>query len=287
MKKIFLLLGVVVLLLTSCDTAVIDSSSVDKGVELKLTDTIVSVIDSQKEVIDNVTLENGIKIKWFKHGEGENLNYGDCAMIDYKVAIEGGKVVDGNHLLKMPSIPFLLGFNMQTPGWEIALKELRVGDVAEVFIPAKLARGEKGIKGLIPPNADNVLRIQIFENRKPTREIDGNKVWVFEENDRNNLTFSDGTKIEFHCMVSTPSNPLYINTYRSNNPFKLNLKDGGAVPGLKKALINAKKSDRMFVYVPSIEAYGDKGYQDVVMAYEDLFYNILVMDVVEESALND
>ena len=203
-------------------------------------------------------------------------------MIDYKVAIKGNKIVDGNHLLNKASVPFLLGFNMQTPGWETALKTLKVGDVAEVFIPAKMARGTKGIKGLIPPNSDNILRIQILENRKPTREVDGNKVWVFEENDRHNLAFNDSTNIEFHCMVSTPSNSMYINTFRSNNPFKLSLKDGGAVPGLKKALINAKKSDRMFVYVPSLEAYGDKGYQDVVMANEDLFYNILVMDVVKE-----
>ncbi|MGB0915353.1 MAG: FKBP-type peptidyl-prolyl cis-trans isomerase [Crocinitomicaceae bacterium] len=135
---------------------------------------------------------------------------------------------------------------------------------------------------VVPPNADNILRIRILENIEPSREIDGNKVWVFEENKNNKIQFDEGHEIEFHCMVSTPSNPLYVNTYRSNNPVKMSLMDGGLVPGLKKALINAKKSDRMFVYVPSSEAYGKKGYQDVVMANEDLFYNILVMDVVKK-----
>ena len=282
MRKSLLLIGIVAFFLISCDTTVVEDSSTEVAIAPELKDTIVSIIDSQKEVIDNLSLDNGIRIKWFEHGEGEKLIHGDCAMIDYKVVIEDNNVVDGNHLLKKPSVPFLLGFNMQTEGWEIALKELKVGDFAEVFIPAKLARGEKGIKGLIPPNADNILRIRILEKRIPTRELDGNKVWVFEENVKNKVKFDDGYEIDFHCMVSTPSNPLYINTYRSNNPFKMSLRDGGTVPGLKKALINAKKSDRMFVYVPSTEAYGSKGYQDVVMANEDLFYNILVMDVVKK-----
>ncbi|MEJ6775955.1 MAG: FKBP-type peptidyl-prolyl cis-trans isomerase [Crocinitomicaceae bacterium] len=285
MRKSLLLLGATVISLTACDTTVIEdssNSSIEVEVTPVLTDKVVSVIDSQKEVVDNVTLENGIRIKWFEHGEGGKLKYGDCAIIDYKVALSDNNVVDGNHLLKKPSIPFLLGFNMQTPGWEIALMELKVGDFAEVFIPAKLARGIKGIKGLIPPNADNVLRIRVLENRNPTREIEGNKVWVFEENESNKLKFDEGNEIQFHCMVSTPSNPLYINTYRSNNPFKLKLRDSGTVPGLKKALINAKKSDRMFIYVPSSEAYGVKGYQDLVMANEALFYNVLVMDVVNK-----
>ena len=282
MRKSLLLFGATVISLTACDTAVIEDSPIEVEFTPVLTDKVVSVIDSQKEVVDNVTLENGIRIKWFKHGEGRGLKYGDCAIIDYKVALLDNSVVDGNHLLKKPSVPFLLGFNMQTPGWEIALMELKVGDFAEVFIPAKLARGVKGIKGLIPPNSDNILRIRILENRNPTREIEGNKVWVFEENESNKLKFDEGHEIEFHCMVSTPSNPLYINTYRSNNPFKLKLNDSGTVPGLKKALINAKKADRMFIYVPSSEAYGAKGYQDLVMANEALFYNVLVMDVINK-----
>jgi FKBP-type peptidyl-prolyl cis-trans isomerase len=83
-------------------------------------------------------------------------------------------------------------------------------------------------------------------------------------------------------MVWAPSNPLYINTYETNNPFKLRWEDSGTVPGLKKALINAKKSDRMFVFVPASEAYGSKGYLDVVKPDENLFYNILIMDIVEK-----
>ena len=38
----------------------------------------------------------------------------------------------------------------------------------------------------------------------------------------------------------------------------------------------------MFVFVPSSEAYKSKGYLDVVKPNEDLLYNVLVLNVVNE-----
>ena len=67
-------------------------------------------------------------------------------------------------------MPFMVGFNMQTKGWDIALRQLKVGDFAEIIIPSELARGSKGIEGLIPPNADNILKI------RPPLTIDNNDI---------------------------------------------------------------------------------------------------------------
>lgn len=277
MKNHLILISLIILTACSAD-GVKEEPVADELMEV--TDSIEeNVLDSQLEVSDSKNLENGMTIKWFEHGSGENLKSGECIEIDYKVQLEDGKVVDGNHLLNKKSMPFVIGFGMQTEGWDIALEELKVGDFAEIFIPSKLARGEKGIKDLIPPNADNVLRIRVLEKSKPTRVVDGNKVWLFEENTANTLKFGENNEIEFHCMVSTKSHPRYVNTFAENNPFKMRLEDNGLVPGLKKALINAKKSDRMFILVPSSEAYGSKGYQDVVKPGEDILYNVLVMDV--------
>jgi FKBP-type peptidyl-prolyl cis-trans isomerase len=81
-------------------------------------------------------------------------------------------------------------------------------------------------------------------------------------------------------MISSESNPLYYNSYRDNSPYKLIFSDKGIIPGLKKALINAKKSDRMYILVPASEAYGSAGSEGFVKPNESLFYNLLVMDVV-------
>ena len=156
---------------------------------------------------------------------------------------------------------------------------MKVGDRAEIYLPAAFARGEQEVKGLFPPNSDNYITIRIVERAKPSRVIDGNKVWLFEENTKNKKLFDEGKEIEFHTMAFTPSSSLYLNTFRDNQPFNMKLEDYGLVPGLKKSLINAKKADRMWVYVPSSEAYGSKGYHDLVKPNEAILYNIYVMDV--------
>lgn len=268
------------IILFSCDpTAVEKNKKGDKTNLTESSDTTRSILDQKKVVKDKIKLSNGLIINWYEHGDGEEVKYGDVISIDYKVELDNGEIVDGNHLLNLSSVPFMVGFKMQTEGWDIALQKMRVGDHAMIYLPSNLARGNKGIKGVIPDNASNKIKIRILEKIKPTRVVDGNKVWVFEENRNNKSLFNESKEIEFHCWVSSTSKPYYVNSFSKNQPFKMKLEDYGMVPGLKKALINAKKSDRMFIFVPSSEAYNSKGYLDLVKPGDDLFYNVFVMDI--------
>ncbi len=280
LKSIVAMCGLVAF--SSCDSTVVNVEDTKDDNDTKIVVEKVPVLDQKKKASDTLNMDNGIVIRWFEHGAGESLERGAVYFIDYKVMLDNGEVVDGNHLLKKDSIPFPMGFQMQGKGWDLALAEMKVGDFVEIFLPSKFARGEKEIKGVIPANSNNTVKIRVLNKMKPTRSIDGNKVWVFEENKENKLLFDENEIITFHTMTSTPSNPRYANTYQTNNPFELKLEDYGAVPGLKKALINAKSSDRMFIYVPSSEAYGNKGYLDVVKPNEDLLFNVMVMDVVKK-----
>jgi FKBP-type peptidyl-prolyl cis-trans isomerase len=274
----YLLFLTVSLMATACTSEGIKTKPVAKKVEPKVDYSL----DREHQVVDTKLFDNGIMIEWYERGDGEKVKAGDLLNIDYKVRLKDGDIVDGNHLIKKETFPFLVGFEMQTKGWDLAIREMNVGDFARIRIPAELARGEKGVPGLIPPNADNFLSLRIVSKQKPNRTIDGVKVWVLEENKKNKDKFSECRSIVFHAMVSSPSNPMYANTFRTNQPFTFILGDYGLVPGLKKALINAKSADRMYVLVPASEAYGDKGYLDIVKPNEDLFYNIFVMDVLKK-----
>lgn len=229
--------------------------------------------------ITEKTLPGGLKINWFTRGTGETIQAEDVLKINYEVRLEDGTIVDGNQLLNREWLPFMVGFQMQTKGWEMALLELKVGDFVEIFIPAKLARGEKGIKGVIPPNSPNIVRLEIIEKIKPTREIDGTKVWLLEQNVKETKLATLDNTVDFHYMVSTPSNPKYDISYRKEGPFSMQFSDFGIIKGLKKAMVKAKKSDKIWILVPPSEAYGDKGLVDLVKPNEPLFYDIFVMDV--------
>ncbi len=293
MKKIGVFLGVYCLIF-SCSTEGVSKVKNENDIKIKsefkkVADKKGTALNSDDiEINSTKSFDNGIIISWLKHGKGEKISKGDVILIDYKVTLKNGVVIDGNHLWKKETFPFVVGYQMQTKGWDFAIKNMKIGDFARVLIPANLARGEKGIKKegekgwFVPPNSINFLTIHIVKKQKPTRKIDGTKVWIFEENKSNKVKYNGSNAVIFHSMISSESNPMYYNSYRTNSPYKLYSTDKGIIPGLKKALINAKKGDRMFAVIPSSEAYGTKGSQGSVKPNEDLFYNILVMDVVEK-----
>lgn len=273
-----ILLTILIVIFSACNTSSVKDAAPKENAKK---DSKMNILDQKHKVIAKKKLSDGLTIEWYEQGKGETLNDGDLVSIDYKVKLKDGTIVDGNHLLKKESLPFLIGYGLQTKGWDIALKEMKVGDFGRVLIPSHLARGEKGIEGLIPSNADNLLFIRILSKISPDKVVDGTKIWLLEENKDNKLKFSDKTQIIFHGMASSPTSSNYVNTFRTNQPFTFKLSDHGLVPGLKKALINAKKSDRLFVVVPAVEAYGNAGYLDLVKPNESIFYNILVMDVTK------
>jgi FKBP-type peptidyl-prolyl cis-trans isomerase len=276
MKYIIVMLSLGILF--SCNTEVVEKSKPKKETK-KIVNDSINILDKSHTSIEKKSFDNGIVIEWYKKGDGEAVGNGDVIQIDYKVKLVNGDEVDGNHLRRAASLPFLIGFGMQTPGWDFALSKMKVGDFAKILIPSKLARGEVGIKGLIPPNSDNYLIIRILEKVKPTRIIEGCKVWLLLENPTNKVLFDENKSITIHSMVSSESNPFYINTYRENKPFTFNYSDYGIIPGLKKALLKSKKADKMYIVVPPEQAYGKDGYLDIVKPNESIFYDVFVMDV--------
>lgn len=280
--------------LYSCDTTGVNSNGEDVSGEVenkdpkknngddKIKDSSVIDLDAKHEVVDDMTLSNGIKIKWFNHGQGDVVVSGDMIDIDYKVYLENGDMIDGNSLRNQPSFPYMVGFQMQ-PGWDDALRELRIGDHVEIFIPYQLSRGDNEVEGLIPAKSNNILKVHIIGKNEPDNTHEGGtRVWMLRENENNKEVFGPDKRIYFHCYISSPTNPMYYDTQVENNPFNYGYDDPGLVPGLRKALNNAKKADLMLVHVPAAEAYGAQGYLDIVKPNEDLFYRVFVMEVKEK-----
>lgn len=266
-----------------------NSSEKDEVAEINTEKTIAEIdesnIDTLKNSItvdvasDTLKLNNGITITFFKKGKGAKLKKGDVIKIDYRAKLEDGTIYDGNHLIKKPSIPFLVGWNQQTPGWDIAMKELRVGDDVDIFLPAKYARGENGIEGIVPPNANNIISLRIVEKFKPIKEGDGIQIWKYDELEVPGDSIGFGDEVHINYWVSSESTPRYDNSYKRGRPFKLIMGDGNIVPGLYKALYFGREGDRMLIKIPAKEAYGNKGMQGLVKPNEAIFYDIQIAEV--------
>lgn len=249
----------------------------DSGSELSESEQL---IEPKKQVVDKKSFPNGIQIQWFEKTDGAPIREGSVYEINFKTKLQNGEVVDGNYKLQRDMLPFLVGYGMQTPGFDLAIKELRVGDFVEIFIPGKLARGKKGIPGVIPPDAPNIVMLRIGKEIKPTKVIDGVKVWELEENpEMTDTKVGESSNLAIHYFVGTKSNPRYDNSYQRNTPFAFGMKDPSLIPGLRKAMLNTKMYDKLYILVPAKEAYGSRGYVDLVKPNEDLFYDVIIMDV--------
>ncbi len=282
-KSAFVFIGSLAVLFASCgnpsgvDTTTKDNTTTESEEGLSEAE---KALEPKDRIEDKKTFGNGIRIQWFEKGNGEALQAGSVYELNYKIKLESGEVVDGNHLLKKDWIPFMVGFQMQTIGWDMALTELHVGDFVEVYLPAKFARGEKGVPGVIPPNSPNILFLRIGKKVPPTKVVDGVKVWTFERNEElSDATIGANSEVAIDYFVGTKSNPMYDNSYQRNMPFTFRMTDASLIPGLRKGLMGAQLFDKAWVIVPAKEAYGSKGYVDLVKPNEDLFYQLFIMDV--------
>ena len=239
-----------------------------------------TLINYEKNKIKNeVKYDNGLIIKWLENGKGAKLKSSEVVLIEYRLALPDGKIIDGNQRVGLPFIPFMIGFNMQTLGWDLALTELKVGDFVKVEIPAYLARGSKGIPGIIPPNSTNWLYMKIIARVSPEYDLNGIKTWTFAQGVETEVIPGRKNEIEYNALVSTASNPSVLNTYRAKFPLKYVAGQMNVVPGLRKVLSNVKKGQKMYVLLEANQAYGSRGYVDLIKPNESVFFNITVKDI--------
>ena len=71
------------------------------------------------------------------------------------------KVIDSSYERSRPFI-FQVGVGQVVEGWDIAVRQLSKGGKGTCTVPAAFAYGKKGIPGLIPPNTDLHLEIEML-----------------------------------------------------------------------------------------------------------------------------
>ena len=121
--------------------------------------------------------------------------------------------------------------------------------------------------------------MRIVEKFEPTAEVDGIKVWKYDELKNPGDSIQKEDEVYINYWVSSESKPRYDNSYQRGEPFKLVIGDGNTVSGLHKALLFARKGDRLMVKIPAEEAYGNQGLIEMVEPGEDIFYDIQVAKV--------
>jgi FKBP-type peptidyl-prolyl cis-trans isomerase len=96
-------------------------------------------------------------------GKGPEARIGDDVTFDYTVWLQDGKEVDSTHDRGVP-VTVRLG-SAPLRAWDEGLVGIRPQGRRRLVVPPALAYGEKGVEGMVPPNATLIIEVLALEVR--------------------------------------------------------------------------------------------------------------------------
>ncbi|MDP1802004.1 MAG: peptidylprolyl isomerase [Bacteroidota bacterium] len=113
-----------------------------------------------KEFAAGKTTASGLKYIVLKEGTGATPVATSNVKVHYTGTFTDGKVFDSSVQRGQP-IDF--GLNQVIPGWTEGVQLMKEGSKYKFFIPYKLAYGEQGYPGAIPPKSDLLFEVELIK----------------------------------------------------------------------------------------------------------------------------
>ena len=115
-----------------------------------------------------ITLPSGLQYKVITQGSGNTPKATDQVTTHYRGTLIDGTEFDSSYKRGKPAT---FAVNQVIPGWTEALQLMKEGDKWQLFIPAKLGYGERGVPGgKIGPNATLIFDIELISVNPVTEE---------------------------------------------------------------------------------------------------------------------
>jgi FKBP-type peptidyl-prolyl cis-trans isomerase len=103
---------------------------------------------------------SGLQYRVIEEGSGDSPGPRDTVRCHYEGTLIDGKVFDSSYKRGEPAE---FPVNRVIAGWTEALQMMKPGAKWEVFLPSKIAYGERGAGGMIGPNETLVFTIELIE----------------------------------------------------------------------------------------------------------------------------
>jgi len=112
-----------------------------------------------------VTLPSGLQYKVIKEGDGQTPKETDTVTVNYRGTLLDGTEFDSSYKRNEPATFHVNGI---IPGWQEALKLMKVGSKWQLFVPAGLAYAERGAGNIIGPNSTLIFEVELISIEQPS-----------------------------------------------------------------------------------------------------------------------
>lgn len=106
-----------------------------------------------------MTTASGLQYKVLSEGNGPTPTSSDIVKVDYRGTLINGTEFDSSYKRGEPAV---FPVNGVIPGWTEALQMMKVGATWELYIPAELAYGERGVAPDIGPNETLIFKVTLL-----------------------------------------------------------------------------------------------------------------------------
>ena len=83
--------------------------------------------------------------------------------MNYTGTLEDGSIFDSSLNPGREPFTFTLGVGSVIKGWDLGVKDMKVGGKRKLTIPPELGYGDKGAGNVIPPGATLIFEVELLE----------------------------------------------------------------------------------------------------------------------------
>ncbi|MDE3059081.1 MAG: FKBP-type peptidyl-prolyl cis-trans isomerase [Bacteroidota bacterium] len=106
-------------------------------------------------------ISTGVRYTVIQEGSGAAPKRGDSVTVNYTGWLEDGKKFDSSVDRHQP-FTFRLGVGEVIRGWDDGIATMKAGGITKFTIPPELAYGNRGVPGVIPPDATLIFEVELL-----------------------------------------------------------------------------------------------------------------------------